>query len=38
MLEYIKPDKIFIIKKGQIVKEGGKELMEEVEKHGFEKI
>ena len=38
MLEYIKPDKIFIIKKGQIVKEGGKELIEEVEKHGFEKI
>lgn len=38
MLEYIKPDKIFIIKKGQIVKEGGEDLIEEIEKTGFEKI
>ncbi|MEK6760397.1 MAG: Fe-S cluster assembly ATPase SufC [Nanoarchaeota archaeon] len=38
MLEYIKPDKIFIIKKGEIVKEGGRELIEEIETEGFEKI
>ena len=38
MLEYVKPDKIFIIKKGEIVKVGGKELIKEVEKKGFENI
>jgi len=38
MLDYIKPDKILIIKKGEIVKEGGGELIEEIEEKGFEKI
>ena len=38
MLEYIKPDKIFIIKKGEIVKEGSVELIDEIEEKGFEKI
>ena len=38
MLEYIKPDKVFIMKKGEIVKEGGKKLIDELEEKGFEKI
>lgn len=38
MLEYMKPDKIFVMKKGEIVKEGEKELMEEIEAEGFEGI
>ena len=38
ILDYIKPDKIFIMKNGSIVKEGGKELIEELEKNGYEGI
>src|SRR3989344_1382464 len=32
ILDYVKPDKILIMKNGRIVKEGGKELIEELEK------
>lgn len=35
MLEYIKPDNIFIMKGGKIVKSGGSELTEELEKKGY---
>ncbi|MBI4116185.1 Fe-S cluster assembly ATPase SufC [Candidatus Pacearchaeota archaeon] len=35
MLEYIKPDEIFIMKNGKIVKSGGSELAEELEKKGY---
>ena len=35
ILEYIKPDKIFIMKSGEIIKEGSSELVEELEKKGL---
>ena len=35
MLEYIKPDKIFIMRSGEIIKEGSSELVEELEKKGY---
>lgn len=38
ILDYVKPDKILIMKNGSIVKEGGKELIEELEKGGYEAI
>ena len=38
MLEYIKPDKIFIMKSGEIIKEGSSELIEELEKKGYNGI
>tara|TARA_Y100000310_G_scaffold345268_1_gene463249 strand:+ start:8262 stop:9008 length:747 start_codon:yes stop_codon:yes gene_type:complete len=36
ILDYIKPDKIHIMMDGKIVKSGGKELVEELEKHGYD--
>ncbi len=36
LLNYIKPDKVHIMIKGRIVKSGGKELAEELEKRGYE--
>jgi len=36
MLDYITPDRICIMKDGKITKTGGKELMKEIEKKGFE--
>lgn len=36
LLNYIKPDKVHIMIKGKIVKSGGKELAEELEKRGYE--
>ena len=38
ILDYVKPDKILVMKNGNIVKEGGKELIEELEKWGYEGI
>jgi len=38
VLRYIKPDKVLVMKKGKIVKSGGKELVKELEKKGYEKI
>ena len=38
ILDYVKPDKILIMKNGRIVKEGGKELIEELEKGGYDRI
>ncbi len=35
ILEYIKPDKIFIMCKGKIVKEGGEELVQNIEEKGY---
>nr|AQS34405.1 hypothetical protein [uncultured archaeon] len=35
ILEYIKPDKVFIMIKGKIVLEGGNKLAEELEKKGY---
>ena len=38
ILDHIKPDKIFVMKSGEIMKEGGNELVEELEKTGYENI
>ncbi len=35
ILEYLKPDKLFVIINGKIVAEGGKELVEKLEKKGY---
>jgi len=36
LLEYVKPDKVHILSKGRIIKEGGDELVETLEKEGYE--
>ena len=36
ILEYVKPDKVFIMKHGKIIKEGSSEIIEELEKKGYE--
>jgi len=36
MLNYLKPDKVLIMLEGQLVKQGGPELAEEIEKKGYE--
>lgn len=36
LLEYIVPDYVHILKDGRIVKSGGRELIAEIEQHGFE--
>ena len=38
ILEYINPDKVFIMMDGKIVKEGGKELADNLEAHGYKGI
>jgi len=38
ILDYIKPDKIFIMKDGKIIKEGKDEIIEQLEKEGYENI
>ena len=35
ILEYLKPDKIFVMCKGKIVKEGGEELVKNIEEKGY---
>lgn len=35
ILDYINVDKVFVMKAGEVVKEGGKELVEEIKKNGF---
>ncbi len=35
-LEYIKPDRVLVMAKGKIVKEGGRKLAEEIEKKGYD--
>ena len=37
ILNYITPDKVHVMIDGKIVDEGGKELAEEIENHGFSK-
>jgi len=38
LLEYIKPDKVHVIHKGRIVKEGTYKLAEEIEKNGYDSL
>ncbi len=38
ILNYIRPDKVYIMKVGKIVKEGSSELVEQIEKEGYDKI
>ena len=35
ILDYIKPDKVFVLQKGKIVKEGGAELVDHLEEKGY---
>ncbi len=37
-LNHIKPDRVLVMDKGRIVKEGGRELAEEIEKKGYDKM
>lgn len=37
ILKYIKPDKVIIMIKGRIAKEGGRDLADEIEEQGYEK-
>lgn len=36
ILNYIKPDKIYVMSKGKIIAQGGKEIIKKVEKNGFD--
>jgi len=38
VLQYIKPDRVYLIIDGKIIKEGKAELAEEIEKYGYEKF
>jgi len=38
LLEYVKPDRVHVLKDGRIVAEGGSELIEKIEKDGFEQF
>lgn len=38
ILEYLNPDRVIVLKEGKIVKEGGKELVQSIEKDGFEQF
>lgn len=38
LLNYLTPDKIYILSKGKIVKSGGKELALELEEHGYKRF
>lgn len=38
ILEYIDVDKVFVMKEGEVVKQGGKELAEEIKEKGFSEI
>lgn len=35
ILEYVKPDRVLVMKKGRIVKQGDKQLIKELEKNGY---
>jgi Fe-S cluster assembly ATP-binding protein len=37
-LNYVKPDKVHVLVKGRIVKEGGPELAQELERTGYDPI
>lgn len=38
IINYIKPESVFIMFKGKIIKEGGKEIIKEVEEQGYKEI
>ena len=38
LLDYVKPDRVHVLKDGKIVAEGGLELIEKIEKDGFEQF
>ncbi len=35
ILDYLNPDKVFVMKDGEIVSEGGKEIVDEIEEKGY---
>lgn len=38
LFEYLEPEKLYVMKEGEMFKEGGAELVEEIEKKGYEKL
>ncbi|MBQ8060661.1 MAG: Fe-S cluster assembly ATPase SufC [Bacteroidales bacterium] len=38
LLEYVRPDRVHVLKAGQIVADGGRELIDKIEKDGFEQF
>ena len=38
LLEYVKPDRVHVLKDGKIVADGGRELIDKIEKDGFEQF
>ncbi|MBI2325986.1 ABC transporter ATP-binding protein, partial [Candidatus Collierbacteria bacterium] len=36
LLSYLKPDRVLVMKDGEIVREGGIEVVEELEKRGYQ--
>ena len=38
LLEYVQPDRVHVLKAGQIVADGGRELIDKIEKDGFEQF
>ena len=38
LLEYVRPDEVHVLKDGRIVAEGGLELIDKIESHGFEQF
>lgn len=38
LLEYVVPDKVYVLSGGEIVRQGGVEIVEEIEEEGYEKI
>ena len=38
LLEYVRPDIVHVLKEGRIVRTGGREIVEMIEKHGFEQF
>ena len=38
ILNYIKPDRVYIMKQGKIIKEGSAELVEQIEREGYDRI
>ena len=38
LLDYVKPSKVYVMMEGQIVKEGGPELVDQIEKEGYNAI
>lgn len=38
ILDYIKPDRIFVMDKGKIIKQGKNDILDKIEKEGYDSI